>query len=123
MLIATIAALMLLFGGGSLNFYLTNLKGPVKEHVQDKDRREVILDASKALSKDLKVLEKQIEEHFEELVEVHNDYDSKESNFDAATTKLLGDQHDLSTWVLDARDVMHEQMTKEEWEAVFKPKN
>ncbi len=119
MIIATITALILIFGGGSLEFYLTNLKGPVKEHVQDKARQEIIIDAGKALAAELAGFEEEINEHFEDLVEVHRAYDSTASDFDEATAKLLADQKKLSRMVLDARDTMHEQMTREEWEAVF----
>lgn len=119
MLIATITALLIIFGGESLSFYLTNLKGDVKEYVQDKERQKIIIDTSKALSKDLKALGKRVDDHFKELVEVHSEYDSVGDDFDAASAKLMKDQNDMITTVLDARDAMHEQMTKEEWEAVF----
>ena len=120
---ATLAALTVLFlGGGSLEFYLTNLKSDVKEHVQDKACRKIILDAGKALSKDLKTLEKEVLDHVEDLAEVHSEYDSAASDFDEDVAALKADQKELSRLVLDARETMHEQMTKEEWEAVFAEK-
>ena len=119
MLIATITALIIIFGSGNLEFYLTNLKKPVKEHVVDPARREVVLDASKSLKKELKSLEKEVREHFEDIVEVHGEYDSTTADYDAAGEALKTDQRRLSKLVLDARDVMKAQMTREEWEAVF----
>jgi peptidoglycan hydrolase CwlO-like protein len=119
MIIATITALILIFGGGSLEFYLTNLKGDVKDHVADKARQEIIIDASKALSKDLAALAEEVDDHFEDLVEVHSEYGSTESDFDEVTEELKADQKELSRLVLDARDSMHEQMTREEWNVVF----
>ena len=119
MLIATIAALMLIFGGGSLEFFLTNLKKPVKEHVVDKARQDVILDAGKALEKELKALEKDVLEHFEELIEVHGEFDSIPADYDAAGEFLKADQKKLAALVLDARDTMKSSMTRQEWEAVF----
>ena len=120
MIWGTLAILILLFGGGDgLAFYLTNLKGDVKEHVQDTAQQKIIIETSKALSKDLAELAGEIDDHFEDLVEVHSDYDSAESDFDKATAALKADQKELSRLVLDARDVMHDQMTKEEWNAVF----
>ena len=116
----TLAILTFLFmGGNSLEFYLTNLKSDVKEHVRDKACRKTILDAGKALSKDLQTLEKEVQDHVEDLAEVHSEYDSVASDFDGAIEALKADQKELSHRVLDARDVMHEQMTKEEWTAVF----
>ena len=119
MIIGTLTLLMLIFGGGGLEFYLTNLKGDVKEHVQDKARQELILDAGKVLSEDLQTLEKQIDVHFEDLIAVHTDFHSVATDFDAATAQLKADQKEVSQLILDARDAMHKQMTKEEWEAVF----
>lgn len=123
MIIATITALIIIFGGSGLEFYLTNLKKPVKEYVQDKERQESILDASTALSKELKELRKRTDANFGELIEVHGDYHSTESDFTQVTDKLLENQQETIRATLDTRDIMHEQMTKEEWEAVFKPEN
>ncbi len=119
MIIGTLTLLMLIFGGGGLEFYLTNLKGDVKEHVQDKARQELIIDASDALSSNLQTLGKQIDVHFEDLITVHADFHSIASDFDAATAQLKADQKEVSQLILDARDAMHKQMTEEEWEAVF----
>jgi hypothetical protein len=119
MLIATLAALMLIFGGGTLEFYLTNLKSDVKEHVQDKDCQKIIIAAGKTLEKELKELQKDTEDHFAELVEVHSEYDSMPEDYDTAGENLKADQKRLSTLVLDTRDVMKEQMSREEWNAVF----
>ena len=119
MLIATITALMLIFGGGNLEFYLTNLKKPVKEHVVDKERRDAILEAGKELEKELKVLSKDIEEHFEEVIEVHAEYESTTDDYLAAGNRLKADQNRLTMLVLDTRDAMKENMTRAEWEAVF----
>ncbi|OEU64220.1 MAG: hypothetical protein BA867_04750 [Desulfobacterales bacterium S5133MH16] len=119
MIIGTLTLLMLIFGGGGLEFYLTNLKSDVKEHVQDKARQELIIDASEALSSNLQTLEKQIDVHFEDLIAVHTDFHSVATDFDAATAQLKADQKEVSQLILDARDAMHKQMTKDEWEAVF----
>ena len=119
MIIGTLTLLMLIFGGGGLEFYLTNLKSDVKEHVQDKARQELIIDASEALSSNLQTLGKQIDVHFEDLIVVHADFHSIATDFDAATAQLRADQKEVSQLILDARDAMHKQMTKEEWEAVF----
>jgi hypothetical protein len=120
MLIATITALILIFGGGNLEFYLTNLKTPIKEHVAEKERRDAILDAGKALEKELKELTKDVEDHFEEMINVHADYESPTEAYLAAGAKLKADQNRLTELVLDARDEMKKNMTRAEWTAVFK---
>lgn len=119
MLIATITALILIFGSGNLEFYLTNLKKPVKEYVVDEVRRDAILEAGKELEEELKGLSKDIEEHFEELIEVHAEYKSATGDYPAAGAMLKTDQNKLTMLVLDTRDAMKENMTRAEWEQVF----
>jgi hypothetical protein len=122
MLIATITVLIIIFGGSGLEFYLTNIKAPVKEYVQDKDRQDTILKASKALSKELKGIREQTDANFGDLIKAHGNYLSTKSDFTEVTDRLLENQQDTIRATLDARDIMHEQMTREEWDAVFKPK-
>ena len=119
MIIGITALFIFLFGGGGLEFYLTNLKDSVKDTVPDKPRQEVILDASKALAKDLESLQKDVVKQFKAYVDVHGNYEATPADFDAVTTRLVSDQQQLGKLVLDARDKMHEQMTADEWRAVF----
>jgi hypothetical protein len=122
MLIATIAALIMIFsGGGGLELYLTNLKEAVKANVEQKGCRKEILATSKALSKELVSLSETIESHFDEVVAVHAEYGSAAQDFDVVIAKLVADQEEASRLILDAREAMHAQMTKAEWEAVFAP--
>jgi hypothetical protein len=122
MIIGILAAFMFIFGSGGLEFYLTNLKDPVKAAVQDKQRQEIVLHTSKTLAKDLKALQKDVQKQFEAYVKTHEDYDATPAEFDAITARLVAEQTQLSQLVLDARDTMHKQMTAEEWGAVFKKK-
>ena len=117
--VTTATIIILLSGGGDVEHFLTEVKKGVKEHIEDKDRRKIILSESKDLSKDLKKLGKQIDRHFEDVSDVHADFHSGEDDFDAATAQLVNDQKVLSELILDARDNMKAQMTREEWEAVF----
>lgn len=119
MIWATLAYLIILFGDGGLEHYLTDLKGDVKEHVQDKARQELIIDEGKALSGEMETLGKQIDEHFNDLVVVHGEFTSSAADFDEVSAKLKTDQAEAAQLILDARDAMHEQMTKEEWTAIF----
>ena len=122
MLIATIAALMMIFsGGGGLELYLTDLTEPVKANVEEKGCRKEIMGTSKALAKDLVALGKTIETHFDEMVGVHAEYGSVAQDFDVVIAKLVDDQKEASRLILVAREAMHAQMTKPEWEAVFAP--
>jgi hypothetical protein len=121
MIIGILTVLALLFaGGGSLEFFLTNLKEPVKAHVQDKDRRGAVLDASKALGKELKSLHKDVNNQFGDYTDLHTDYTSTPAEFDAVTDKMIASQSQLSKHVLDARDEIKKNLTAEEWTAIFK---
>lgn len=120
MIIGLTALFLFLFGGGgSLEFYLTNLKDPVKAHVQNKDHQDTILDASKALSKELKDIQKDVVDGFKSYVKAHADFESTPADFDAVTDEMVANQLKLAKAVLDARAAMHSQMTEAEWNAVF----
>jgi hypothetical protein len=120
MLIGIATLFILLFGGGgSLEFYLTNLKDPVKAHVQDKDRQGAVLDASKELGKELKAIQKDVTDQFKGYTDLHADYTSTAAEFDAVTDKMVASQLQLSKQVLDARDEIKKNMTADEWRAVF----
>jgi hypothetical protein len=118
--ITTATIIILLSGGGDVEHYLTDLKKDVKKHVDDKTRRKAILDESKALSKELKTLGKQVDDSIEDIARVHVEFGSEEADFQALTSQLVAQQKEASRLILDARDTMHEQMTREVWEAVFK---
>lgn len=121
--VTTAAIIVLLSGGGGVEHFLTDFKKEVKSTIEDKDRQKLILNESKALSKELKSLSKDINGHFDDLVKVHSDFYSSEAGFDSVLKQLVADQKKATTLILDARDAMHEQMTKEEWEAVFTAKD
>ena len=121
MIVATLALLMFLFGGGGLEYYLTNLKDDVKEHVVNEASQEKIIEASNALSDHLEELQEGIDEHFKELVRIHTAFKSTATDFDQVSAKLVSDQKMTTQLILDARDTMHAEMTKAEWEAVFQP--
>jgi hypothetical protein len=123
MIVGTLALLMFLFGGGGLEYYLTNLKSDVKEHVVSEESQDKIIEASKKLSSELGTLQTEIDDHFKELVEIHADFRSSAEDFDAVAAKLVVDQKTATALILDARDTMHAQMTEQEWTAVFKDEN
>lgn len=121
MLIALITGIVLLFSsGGGLEFYLTNVKDAVEDHVKDEAKQKVILAASDDLTNQLEVLSKDVEKQFRSYVKVHSDPNSTAADFDEVTAKLVAEQQKMAKMILDARDKMHGQMTKEEWESVFK---
>lgn len=119
----TIATIVVLMGssGSDVQHYLTNAKARVKSTVQDKSRQKIILKEGKDLNKELKSLSKSIEQHIKELVMLHQNYHATGADFDAITERLIEDQKKAAQFILEARDHMHEQMSREEWNAVFQP--
>ena len=122
MIIALTTLCILLFGGGGLEFYLTNMKDPVKDHVADEACQDAILDAGKALSKQMKDVQKEVEKLFDAYVDAHADFESTPQDFDAVTENMVAQQKKLSGAVLETRAAMHSQMTEAEWAAVFNKK-
>lgn len=118
--ITTATIIVLLSGGNDLQHYLTTVDKNVKNNVENKARRKIILNESKDLSKALKSLNKDINKHVDAIVQVHADFQALEKDYDEATAQLVADQAKAAELILDAREVMRAQMTREEWEAVFK---
>ncbi|MDF7822942.1 hypothetical protein P4B35_02875 [Pontiellaceae bacterium B12227] len=118
----TIAALAVLFGakgGGGPSHFLTDAETQIKSVVSDKTRRKAILDEIGDLSKKLRVLEKKIEAHLKDYAAVHSDFHASETDFDAVSANFSADQQEVAKLILDTRETMREQMTREEWNAVF----
>lgn len=111
--------IILLSGGSDLQHYLTSVDKSVKKNVVDKDRKKIILQESKDLSKTLKSLNKDINKHVDAILQVHVDFHASENAYDETTAQLVADQAKAADLILDAREVMRAQMTREEWEAVF----
>lgn len=119
MLIATLTALYIIFGGG-LGHFLVNSDKAIKAAVEDKARCSEILDITKELSKDLKKERKVYFEAVEDCLELHQDYETTSDDFDTQFEKVMEQQQQLIDTTLDARDEMHQRMKADEWHAVFK---
>ena len=124
MLIATIAALMLLFGGGdSLENYLLNIKKPVKAAVESKVTVDEVLGLSKDLGKQLKIQNKKIIKLRKSFLDLHTKYDAKQDEFEAYIGKIFIAHEEGQKQILDTRFAMKNLMTQEEWIEVFSLKD
>jgi len=120
MLIATIAALFLLFGGGdSLESYLLDIKNPVKASVESKATVNQVLDLSKKLDKQLKAENKEIVKLRDSFLDLHTKYDTKPAEIEAHIDMLMTAREEGQAYILDTRSAMKNLMTKEEWTKVF----
>ena len=124
MLIATIATLMILFGGGSsLEHYLLDIKKPVKAAVESKQTVNKVLDLSKKLGKQLKAENKKITELKGSFLDLHTNYDAKSADFETVIDKMMAAREEGQKNILDARFAMKNLMTEGEWAEVFSLKD
>ena len=124
MLIASIAALMLLFGGGnSLENYLLHIKKPVKAAVESKVTVNEVLDLSKELGKQLKAQNKEITKLRDSFLDLHTKYDAKPADIEAHIDKLRIAREEGQKHILDTRSAMKNHMTRKEWTEVFSLKD
>jgi hypothetical protein len=124
MLIASIAALMLLFGGGdSLENYLLHIKKPVKAAVENKVTVNEVLDLSKELGKQLKAQNKKITKLKSSFLDLHTKYDAKPADIEAYIDKLITAREEGQKHILYTRSAMKNLMTREEWTEVFSLKH
>jgi len=124
MLIATITALMFLFGGGdSLENYLLHIKKPVKATVESKVTVNEVLDLSKELGKQLKAQNKEITKLRDSFLDLHTKYDAKPDDIEAHIDKLRIAREEGQKHILDTRSAMKNHMTREEWTEVFSLKD
>jgi hypothetical protein len=124
MIIATIAALMMLFGGGdSLENYLLHIKKPVKAAVESKITVNEMLDLSKKLGKQLKVQNKEITKLKDSFLDLHTKYDARPVDFEDYIDKLITAREEGQKYILDTRSSMKNLMTREEWTEVFSLKD
>jgi hypothetical protein len=124
MIIATIAALMMLFGGGdSLENYLLHIKKPVKAAVESKITVNEMLDLSKKLGKQLKVQNKEITKLRDSFLDLHTKYDARPVDFEDYIDKLITAREEGQKHILDTRSSMKNLMTREEWTEVFSLKD
>ncbi len=122
MIIATIAALTILFGGG-VETYLLNIKKPVKVAVESKVTVNEVLDLSKELGKQLKVKNKEITKLRDSFLDLHTKYGAEPADLEYYIDKLITTREEGQKYILDTRSDMKKLMTKEEWTEVFSLKD
>lgn len=121
MIVATVTALLLLFGGSSLEHYLLNIKKPAKQAIANRETYEAVHDLSKQLGKQLKKQYEQQHELREAFVDLHHQYDVRREDADQVLERIMERRDQVQSRILDTREAMKALMTEEEWQAVFEP--
>lgn len=115
-----IAALTILFCGGNDTSFDT-LKELISRHVMDTGRVDKINELIDEADKRIRECVNQLEELQEEIVELNRNYNSTPEQYDRVCTQVMKNVRLCREKVLDLRFKMKDLMTREEWEAVFKP--
>jgi hypothetical protein len=120
MLIATITALILIFGGGgSLEHYLLNIKKPAKAAVEEKATVKELVSLSKDLGKQLKTANKDLTELQTQFVDLHAKQDLTQQDFEPLIDAMLDIEHSAQQEILDTREAMKKLLTEDEWQQIF----
>ncbi len=122
-MLVAIATLMMMFGGGSLENYLLNIKKPVKAAVESKVTVNEVLDLSKVLKKRLKAKNKEITKLRENFLNLHKQYDTQLADSEAYIDSLIIVRGTGQKHILDTRSAMKNLLTREEWTMVFSYKD
>jgi hypothetical protein len=117
MVIATITAILFLFGGGA--FSLGVFKDAAKEVIQDKNRVQQIEVITKQGDKEIKLLGKDIEERSKVLVAMEKDYDLKRDELDAFLAQSDSRREQVQDRLIELRFQAKELVTEEEWKAMY----
>jgi hypothetical protein len=120
MIIGTVTALMILFGGGGDFSFEKAFEPFIKDAVKDKARYEQIVDLTKGADEDVKAFQKELEDEWgKQLITLLTDYDASEDDFRSFRGKADASRIKLQQGLLDARFGMIELMTADEWVAMY----
>jgi YesN/AraC family two-component response regulator len=119
MIIGTITALALLFGGGGA-FQIDAMEPAVKEYVSDPVRVEQILEIVKGANEEIKHYYKDNGKYIDQFEKLTKQHDAKREEFltifaKADERRRLGQER-----LIAKRDAMKKLMTEEEWNNVIK---
>lgn len=122
MIIATVYALWAIFGGAGLDLYsLKYLQPKIEQVVVAEDRQDALIKLIKAQEDKQDDFNKQAADAGKKMLEINKNYAASKDEFhavvDAADQRLL----EMQNRYIDLRFALKEDMTREEWKAVFAP--
>ena len=120
MLIALMTILFL--GGGvqdSVLDYIKETKAVVKEVVEDKSRRSEVNETLASMKKRSKERNKSAKQALKQLQAEMSGHDVNEASIDSVFDEYLQSLIDYNTDMVDLRFQLKDQLSREEWEALF----
>ena len=108
------------FGSGNKGLVI-DISKPVKKVVLDEGKAKQILELNKAMLKAEADLVKRQKEAGKELAKLNLDRQASEAAFLALHVALEQQRVDVRNQIVEARSKMKEQLTAEQWQAIYQP--
>lgn len=121
-LLAIFAAFLVLSGGGSSQFgelMTTHVESQIKHVVTDADQRKDALKELDVMKKDIKDLNKLIEEDQKAFVKLVTDYHSTPADFDQQLAKVSVSNKKQFDTLWSGRQAMLSHITSDEWATII----
>lgn len=120
MIIATVTALMYLWGGGGMElFSLEHLKPQIEQYVNSGERQDQLLALIKVEDKKMVEFNKEANAAGKKLLELNKDYDANADEFQGIIDDFEPQLLQAQSRYVELRFALKEKMTREEWQAVF----
>ena len=123
MLIATITALILLFGGGSdaagVKANVEIMQGLIEEHIDEDMRRAQVADVLQEMIQELEAFEQRAAELSKGIFDVDKNYEATAEDFRAVFKKINHNWESTQRRMVALRFEMHGLMRRDEWNGLF----
>ena len=123
MIIATVAALLIIFGGSAGSFFgqlMTKYaEDPIKNTITDEQRRELALEGLSLLNNDIENFNEQISDDIEQFGKLIKNYESTSEDFDNTFSSMLAKRQDILDKILEHRSTMLVHIQPEEWKTII----
>jgi len=120
MVVATIALLTILFGGGALEtFFIDDLNKGVKEYVVDEDRKKEILADLKNSKELVKEYNKQRKTRFKEFKELNTSRETTSKELTDFFNVLMDERGEFQNRFIDDRIAVSKKIKPDEWTAII----
>jgi len=121
MIAATVLAIIILMGGGSMfgNLMSNYIEDPIESTIVEEDRREMALDAHDDLRDAISELNKQTSNDIEKLNELVENYESKPQEFDALLADAFTRRGQEAEVIWKRRSAMLAHIEADEWQTII----
>jgi hypothetical protein len=118
-MLAALITILILVGSSGLLFDYGDLKKAVKTHVVEKEHKDVALDIVKEFKQRAKSQGKQLKATAREVDDALSAYAPGDDQLAALGSQYISDTRSYYKDLLDLRFKLKDQLTREEWTAVF----